>query len=104
MGNNKYAVLKLSDWNRVRRALWASGNSLAAEMDRIVLPDAEVIRHQDITSAPIFYHYASGIQSLIELGTTTGIELDYENLRAIADHFHKAAMEAENHPHKKIPT
>lgn len=69
----------------------------------LLLEDAEVIRHQDITAAPIFHHYASSMETVIELAQHFGAEVDVEQLRAVAEHFMEAAITSERHPNRKLP-
>lgn len=98
----KYAVLKWKDWQAIRemcvRGMIVSTNEPAPfeeEVDGRVLVDAEVIRKQDYTAAPIFHLYANLIQTFIDMGHTID--------PAIRDHFHEAAMDAEAWEHKKVP-
>lgn len=105
----KYACLKWADWLDILDALDKGhriGPSMAVQM---LLQDAEVIRHQDVTSAPIFHAYAGIILSYVEVLSTIGDPDPYieseviQGLQAIADHFHEAALKAEKHPAKKLP-
>jgi hypothetical protein len=69
----------------------------------LLLEDAEVIRHQDIIAAPIFHHYASSIETVIELAQHFGVEVDEDQLRSVAEHFMEAAMASERHQNHKLP-
>jgi hypothetical protein len=94
----KYAVIKWKDWTDICKQQ-GSGQ----DFEEMRLKDAEVIRKQDITAAPIFHHYASQIATFIELGKKFGLPFDFSELEQIRDHFHNAALDSENLPVHKIP-
>ena len=98
METPKYAILKWEDW----QTLLNQEPTGACWMDLLVA-DGEVIRKQDITAAPIFHHYASQINTFIELGKKFGLPFDFGRLEQIAEHFHNAALDAEALPVHKIP-
>ena len=99
--NDKYFVCKKSDLRELfKRFNNPMDEALLREVTDLELPDAEVIRQQDITAAPIFHHYSSGINTLIELADSFAIPVNRLRLREIADHFHEAAMAAEQADHK----
>lgn len=90
----KYAVLKMDDWEL-----------LVGRDDALLLADAEVIRGQDLTAAPIFHAYANIIGSFIELMPylPTAARGRCDELLAIADHFHEAALASEARVDRKLP-
>lgn len=102
----KYAVLKWNDWEAIKTAL-TGGGLRNAFFETLPLDDAEVIRHQDVTAAAIFYHYSQTIQNFLDMAESLlGEELDPErrmSLLSIAMHFGAAAEAAESHPRRKLP-
>jgi hypothetical protein len=120
MSEPKYAVLKWEDWVGLKD--WILNGTVPDDWPRteegtfhppsgkFLIKDAEVIRKQDITSAPIFHAYSSIIMSYVEVLLSLGAEADpetmkrIEGLQEIADHFHRAAVDAELWPTKKLPT
>ena len=104
MADPKYAVVKWKDWCVIYDAAVAE---VPLPMEKLsshapLISDAEVIRHQDIAAAPIYSAYAHMIISFADL-----LHLDSSTrsaeLTAIADHFHHAALLAEEHPFKRLP-
>lgn len=103
--NDKYFVCKIDDLDDTFKAL---GDTVDRDimsrfrkgLEDIELGGAEVIRHQDITAAPIFHHYASSIMTIVELADKFNTPIDKRGLTAIADHFHEAAEAAERVEHK----
>jgi hypothetical protein len=107
----KYAVLKWADWEN----LTAYELPYPSAMTPLLLPDAEIIRKQDITSGPIFHMYANLILSYADLLTgdvgnfrprpSAASDEQLKHLQDVADHFHNAALDAENLPliSKKLP-
>jgi hypothetical protein len=113
----KYVVLKTADWKRVQKEAAALFNAhpekpgeassaaiTIASWDRdLTVLDAEVIRHQDITSGPIFHLYSNIINTFVDLvsGDTAyddAGELEHVNpdtLRTIADYFHDMGLMAD---------
>lgn len=71
------------------------------------LPDAVVIRRQDVFAAPALEAYANAIQCVIEAGRGTAIDIDVlvlGRLREVADYFHEQACKSYDTPHRKLPT
>lgn len=101
----KYAVLHWSDWEHI---LGEIEHRTGQPMDDIRVPDAEVIRHQDITAAPTFFNYSSTVigfrDLLIEAGVIAKGSTVDEELTEIADHFHWAGSEATLNPNRRLPT
>jgi hypothetical protein len=99
--SRKYAVLKWSDWEEfVIKAVVQAGIMPEAP---ILVDDAEVVRKQDLTSAPIFYLYSNLVRSYIDL---VGPNLSPDHVVAlieIADHFHEAGLDADEWPGKRLP-
>jgi hypothetical protein len=97
----KYAILKWEDWELIKRQRSFTGDSL----DSMLLNDAEVIRGQDITAAPIFHAYSSIILSFMEfLNPGPGIGSERLNyLQQVSDHFHEAALKSEARDDRKLP-
>lgn len=102
MSNAKYLVVKKSDLEVLKGHFQQNPNYLAAFkiIEAQELPDAEVIRWQDIASPQMFHHYSGVILTLIELAKIYDLPLDIPNLQAISDHFHDAAVGAEEADHK----
>lgn len=104
---SKYVVFKTEDWQRVSNALRLEvPGDIVDDINSRIITDAEVIRHQDITSASIFYHYASTVESFAEIGLHLFNMSDEQarELRRIADYFAQAADAARHHPAKRLPT
>jgi len=111
--NDKYIVLKRKHFE----GLMEDSRSLVAEypvvsrilerLEELELPDAEVIRHQDLFAAPGLFAYANVIQTGLDLMFPDGpVEATREvrsHLADIRDYFWQAAQESNDHPHKKIP-
>lgn len=103
----KYAVLKWDDWIRLRNGALEAAAKIAwpeGLPDHILVHDAEVIRKQDATSGPVFHLYANLIQAYQDLLDPRG-EAD-ARLTEIADHFHNAALDADQirlHGKSKLP-
>jgi hypothetical protein len=96
----KYAVLKWDDWENLKKVTAKAIPGL----DAWRVQDAEVIRQQDLTAAPLFYAYASIIHSFADLASQTGTPTQYESLREVADHFMGAAETSEAlGEHRKLP-
>lgn len=99
----KYAVFKWDEFNAMALAIF-DGEPIDDLVDRYRVKDAEVIRHQDLTAAPLFYAYASIIHSFADLASQSGTLTQYESLREIADHFMSAAEVSEAlGEHRKLP-
>lgn len=98
MDTPKYAVLKWDDWRALRNA--ACEQDIAFNWpedmpDRLLVSDAEVIRAQDVTAAPLFHMYANLVQTFRDLMTNHISDANDDNLSRIADHFHQAGVEAD---------
>ena len=69
------------------------------------LPDAVVIRLQDIFAAPALFTYANSIQTVIELLDQWGTDISlptYDHLTEIRDYFFERATTAQA-SYKKLP-
>jgi len=101
--SHKYAVLKYSDWEKLKRQMT---DVVRARADTFwLVPDAVVLRLQDLTVAPLLHSYASQILSFTELLEAHGANDPgtLEALRSIADHMHTKALQAEALPYRKLP-
>lgn len=98
----KYAVLKWEDW---RKLVGGIVSFKEWDVDGLLLQDAEVIRGQDVTAAPVFHAYASIINSFSDLLASRGVQpvARHDDLLAIADHFHEAALRSEARADRKLP-
>lgn len=85
--DEKYIVFKRSEFDLVFR------RSDRNELEAIALPDAVVIRTQDIFAGPALHVYASSMA--ITVATRTNWSLADENLQSIADYFYERANEAD---------
>ena len=107
MSQPKYIVFKSEDWDAFRDAMIAHPQGIIAAQDvptPLPVVDAEVIRHQDITSAPIFYLYSQQLHHFIDMAQMVGMPLENEgHLLKIAEHFGEAAVKAEQSAKKKLP-
>lgn len=70
------------------------------DWEKHILPDASVIRSQDVFAAPALHAYYNSILVAIEVLTPhiehyDGLVEEIEQLRSIADYFHARATEAE---------
>jgi hypothetical protein len=101
--SEKYVVFKVGGWDEFIRGLRED------EADDILtalpepVPDAEVFRHQDLVSAPIFYNASSIYQSYLELARDRMTEAEKEYMREVIDHFFEAAEKATGLPNRKLP-
>lgn len=103
----KYVVLKIEDWDDIRTRFSYADPKLIDHIDKLPVPDAEVIRKQDITAGPIFHLYSHLLHSYMELLASSAIVMDetvdIDYLLGVADHFHEAAVDADQWPVKKLP-
>lgn len=104
--SSKYLVVKREAFDGLEKAVGFDSNSwtpenLIAKLRGFDLDDAEVIRQQDITAAPIFYCYASLMRSYAELPGQP--EDRVERLHHAGDWAMNAAALAEKHPDRKYP-
>ena len=67
------------------------------------VPDAEVLRHQDLAAAPVLFTAASVYQSLAEVAADQLSPRQKEDLKAVADHFFEAAERSSSLPKRKLP-
>jgi hypothetical protein len=65
--------------------------------------DAEVFRHQDLVSAPIFYNASSIYQSYLELMGDNIPPHQREYMQGVVDHFFEAAERSVGLPKRKLP-
>lgn len=73
-------------------------------VNRYAIPDATVIRDQDVFSASTLYAYSNSILSSVEVLEATGFYMDTINaLRAKADFFAARAHRASQATNKKLP-
>jgi len=95
---NKYVVIKREDWEA------AFLTSLTIEEERaleaFIVPDATVIRGQDVFAGPALHTYANMIGLAASLVTDPETQ---ERLQRIADLFHERAVESDALVHKKLP-
>lgn len=110
---DKYVIFKAKDFND-ERASWDDEQSYDAgcafdNLADMVVPDAIVIRLQDVFAAPGLYTYANNIQNYIEMlehftpGTVdlpTGL---IEQLEEVRDYFFDMANTASQSENKKLP-
>lgn len=106
--NDKYVVIKREAWDSFKTYYTRNKNFLDCidELEKADLDGAEVIRHQDITAAPIFWHYAQSMSGFVDVQDILGRPLDDDTKRRllkIAEHFTEAAHEAEECDHAKLP-
>lgn len=87
--SGKYVVFKAEDYHKLMEEL---GGVAFAKLAKIEIPDAEVIRHQDLTAAPCLYAYAAIIQSFAELRNDPE---EKQRLLCISDWAHDAAYKSE---------
>lgn len=101
----KYMVFKRSDYLAAMDECQTSGaHIMLQKLEGVQLLDAEVIRHQDLTAAPIFWHYSQQLHTLIEMADAVGVPLaSRSRLLEIASYFGLAAHAAEEHPNRKLP-
>lgn len=98
MRDDKYVVFKRKDWESLKEGQFGRQYSAA---ERFSVPDAVVIRKQDIFAAPGLFSYANAIQSAVEILQANMI--DTSKLQEIADYFHEQGIEAQHVEYRKIP-
>ena len=108
--SDKYICFKTDEWDDFVSALIVLRNTSGENVGESVLTempepvaDAEVFRHQDLVSAPIFYNASSIYQSYIELVGETLTEDQRAYLKEVADHFYEAGDRATGLPNRKLP-
>ena len=92
--DDKYVVFKRDEYTRWFQALQA-GSDYDVDLPRYI-PDAVVIRTQDVFAGPALHSYASSISVAARLMH------DDKDLQEIADYFHHRAVEADEGP-RKLP-
>lgn len=104
LSDEKYVVFKRAEFEN-----WVKNLAAGEPADKLVaasaLGDAVVIRKQDVFAAPGLYAYANVIQTGLDLFFMAGIH-DPEmadRLEVIRDYFADQALDAGNHPRKKVP-
>jgi hypothetical protein len=100
--DSKYIVFKREDWNKL------SGEQFAGDLELdFAIPDAVVIRKQDIFAGSALHAYASSIQTAIEIIHLIGEDLidgrDRQSLDELRDYFFQQALEADDFRTKKVP-
>jgi hypothetical protein len=108
MKNDKYVVFKKEDWCAFFEEccrLW--GFSVPTEPK--ILPDAIVVRQQDVFASAALDSYANNITAAVEIVKACTSREAWptakpiaDRLQEIADYFHEAAVEAA-HMQKKLP-
>jgi len=96
---NKYIVFKREEFNGLL-GIWMSRMGLDIELDertmneahQAALPDAVVIRRQDLFAGPALHSYASSIAIASKLSDGQGRSA----LQPIADYFHEQAVLADD--------
>lgn len=106
MMDDKYIVFKRPDFEKLLVDLAGSlspevGNALNNFVSGEV-PDAVVIRRQDVFAPPALDSYANSITVAMQLVPETGEPGIKERLSAIADYFHDQA-EQSWHTDRKLP-
>lgn len=102
--DSKYLVIKKSDieeWAK-KYELNAPFIDALAELEKLEVPDACVLRCQDIFVPPALDAYVSGIRIALSLSETQRGPVK-ERLEDIADYFHQRAMAAW-HLRRRLPT
>lgn len=90
--DEKYIVFKRADYDRVLLT-FAAGRGELAMLGEIEVPDAVVMRRQDVFSPPALDAYANGIQVALTICKAVGVEAP-EGLQEKADYFHEQSAEA----------
>jgi hypothetical protein len=102
--SEKYVVFKVDDWDKFVKFLRHEDRTgfICSELPES-LADAEVFRHQDLVSAPIFYAASSIYQSYLELVEPNLSPERKEDMHVVVDHFFEAAEKATGLPNRKLP-
>lgn len=95
----KYAVIKVEDFDRILRQ-FAAGKGELALLGEVLVRDAVVIRRQDVFAAPALHAYASAMAVAITLMPEGP---DRRRLIEVADYFHHEATLAEQADFRKLP-
>jgi hypothetical protein len=102
MKDEKYIVFKRDAWDEWIKNFQAGGEPMVLD----TVPDAVVIRLQDIFAGPALHAYSSSISTAIEI-----MDLDRtwsrpgmkSRLEEIRDYFFQQALEADDIRTKKVP-
>lgn len=96
----KYVVFKRDDFERL---ITSGASPLSYQLAE--LPDAVIIRQQDIFAASAFYAYANHLRGVVEVMKEVGFE-DYqweEHLHELADYFMNMGDKASSMESRKVP-
>lgn len=96
LSDEKYIVVKRTD------VQFAPDGAMAFFHVHAILPDATVIRGQDIFAKTALFSYANAILATIEVIEALGIVVP-KHLLTVADHFHQQGLAARSYPIHKIP-
>jgi hypothetical protein len=99
--SDKYIVLDGHKWQEVINGIMECPESITDLVSQFLIPDAVVLRKQDVTVAPLLHTYASIILSFIEVGGFT--EEEENALLKIGDWAHSEAISSESLSHRKLP-
>ncbi len=94
--DEKYVVVKRGD------VQFAPDGAMAFFHVDAILPDATVIRGQEIFASTALFSYANSILATIEVIEALGITPP-SHLLVIADYFHRRGLAARSYPIHKIP-
>lgn len=107
--SDKYICFKVEEWDLFVKNL-STSEALVEEWANAVMnllpepvADAEVFRHQDRVSAPIFYAASSIYQSYLELVIHDLNPEQQEYMRDVVEHFFVAADKSKALPNRKLP-
>jgi hypothetical protein len=105
MKDEKYIVFKRDAWDEWIKNFQAGGEPMALD----TVPDAVVIRLQDIFAGPALHAYASSISTVMEIAQASDTPVSvfrpeqWERLNQIRDYFFQQALEADDIRTKKVP-
>jgi hypothetical protein len=98
---DKYVVFKIGDWLDEWKQHEDSPEAehILTDLQRHRIPDAHVIRGQDVFAAPALHSYAASIavaMRVLESHNGTGqFRKEIRKMQEAADYFHNAAVESE---------
>jgi hypothetical protein len=72
---NKYVVIKQSDWEQLNTDSWGISPSTVRTIEQIRINDAFVLRLQDSLATGALYAYASSVQTAIEILQTVDLNI-----------------------------
>ena len=101
---DKYLVIKRSTWEVICRDDAANdyaNRSLINAIAASVVPDATVIRGQDVLAGPALHGYAAG--AALVVACLPKEHPDRAKFQKVADLFHDRAVEADELGNKKVP-